>query len=295
MDFGDENDYSKCNYRNENDLDKEIEDILINGENVEERNSEEYDDIEESEIVGNNEEVKILSSLNSEYENLLHNIQENVLNTLNSSRLSDITSARSNSIHRIKVKSIFGKSFRKPYFTLNNGESFRKLIFKTNKSSEELTNRKWSEKDILILNKSVLKHQQQYLIDDYINSISNGSGEIPDSELINFQEKVNEIKEMPINSELLPHLNWISISSDLENRNSNECFIFYTYNCDKNVNKSKWNEKEEIILLKLVEKYKEYNWLKIAKEMGNNRTPVECLKHYQVYYKLYNIYYDRDI
>lgn len=289
MDFGDENDYSKCNYRNESDLDKEIEDILINVENVEVREDEEYVDIEESELVENSEELKILNNLNSDYESLLHSVEMNILNALNSSRLSDMTNMENTSAYKIKSKSVFGKSFRKSYFTLTNGESFRKLIPKTNKSCEELANRKWSEKEIMILNNSVLKHQQQYLIDDYINSLSNGSGEIPDSELINFQEKVKTLKEMPINYELLTHLNWISISSDLENRNSNECFIFFANNCDKNVNKSKWSEKEEILLMKLVEKYKECNWLKIAKEMNTNRTPVECLKHYQVYIYIYNI------
>lgn len=281
MDFGEEN-------INNDNLDEEIEDMLINNVNSTEISNEEYMNMNNNEIYENNDEIKILENINTEYQHLLQNLKLKIMEALNSDRLKDDTQIESNSKSEMKNNSLFGKSFRKPYFILNNGDSFKPIIVDTNNknsckySTEELTNRKWNEKEKIQLKKSVLKHQHQYMIENYINSMSNGSNGQSNSELYDLQLKMNNLKEMKIKTELLSQLNWNSISSDLENRDKNECYIYYHYNCDENINNNKWNEKEEILLMKLIDKYKGRNWLNISRELGTNRTPIECLKHYQV-------------
>lgn len=281
MDFGEEN-------INNDNLDEEIEDMLINNVNSTEISNEEYMNMNNNEIYENNDEIKILENINTEYQHLLQNLKLKIIEALNSDRLKDDTQIESNSKSEMKNNSLFGKSFRKPYFILNNGDSFKPIIVDTNNknsckySTEELTNRKWNEKEKIQLKKSVLKHQHQYMIENYINSMSNGSNGQSNSELYDLQLKMNNLKEMKIKTELLSQLNWNSISSDLENRDKNECYIYYHYNCDENINNNKWNEKEEILLMKLIDKYKGRNWLNISRELGTNRTPIECLKHYQV-------------
>lgn len=281
MDFGEEN-------INNDNLDEEIEDMLINNVNSTEISNEEYMNMNNNEIYENNDEIKILENINTEYQHLLQNLKLKIIEALNSDRLKDDTQIESNSKSEMKNNSLFGKSFRKPYFILNNGDSFKPIIVDTNNknsckySTEELTNRKWNEKEKIQLKKSVLKHQHQYMIENYINSMSNGSNGQSNSELHDLQLKMNNLKEMKIKTELLSQLNWNSISNDLENRDKNECYIYYHYNCDENINNNKWNEKEEILLMKLIDKYKGRNWLNISRELGTNRTPIECLKHYQV-------------
>jgi myb proto-oncogene protein len=53
-------------------------------------------------------------------------------------------------------------------------------------------------------------------------------------------------------------------------------------NIDDNcINSSKWSSQEEKNLLELVKKYNNLNWQAISKEIQNNRTPWQCLVHYQ--------------
>lgn len=47
------------------------------------------------------------------------------------------------------------------------------------------------------------------------------------------------------------------------------------------VSQDPWTVDEERKLLALAEKYHQHYWNEIAAELGSNRSPVECLKHYQ--------------
>lgn len=60
-----------------------------------------------------------------------------------------------------------------------------------------------------------------------------------------------------------------------------ECFQRYNNVLAPTINKSQWKKSEEEELKKLVEKYDEHNWVAIAAELGTQRTPFECLRHYQ--------------
>jgi hypothetical protein len=50
---------------------------------------------------------------------------------------------------------------------------------------------------------------------------------------------------------------------------------------DPAINFGDWSPTEDENLLRLVQKYDEHQWCEIAEELGTNRTPFECLRHYQ--------------
>jgi len=51
---------------------------------------------------------------------------------------------------------------------------------------------------------------------------------------------------------------------------------------DPEINFGPWTSEEEIHLIELVNtKYSCHNWIAISNELGTNRTPLSCLKHYQ--------------
>lgn len=60
-------------------------------------------------------------------------------------------------------------------------------------------------------------------------------------------------------------------------------YLFFIYRNidDSEINSSKWSPEEEKNLLELVKKYNNLNWQAISKEIQNNRTPWQCLVHYQ--------------
>jgi hypothetical protein len=60
-----------------------------------------------------------------------------------------------------------------------------------------------------------------------------------------------------------------------------ECFIQFRNVIDPLINQNQWETEEDNELLRLVEEYSEHNWPQIAMELNTNRTPFQCLKHYQ--------------
>jgi hypothetical protein len=60
-----------------------------------------------------------------------------------------------------------------------------------------------------------------------------------------------------------------------------ECYMQYKNVLDSALNFGDWSPAEDEDLLRLVQKYDEHQWCEIAEELGTNRTPFECLRHYQ--------------
>ena len=63
-----------------------------------------------------------------------------------------------------------------------------------------------------------------------------------------------------------------------------DCFIAFSYNIERSngtINSGPWGKAEEAELIKLAKKYDEHLWVNIAEELGTNRTPIDCLCHYQ--------------
>lgn len=59
------------------------------------------------------------------------------------------------------------------------------------------------------------------------------------------------------------------------------CFSAYFNNLDPSINKGKWTVEEEKKLVELATVHREHDWIVIAEKLGTNRTPFQCLKHYQ--------------
>jgi hypothetical protein len=71
-------------------------------------------------------------------------------------------------------------------------------------------------------------------------------------------------------------------SSKLLNKfSSREVFAhYYNLSCPS-INGNNWTISEDEALISLAQKYEERDWSRIANELGTNRTPFACLKHYQ--------------
>ena len=74
---------------------------------------------------------------------------------------------------------------------------------------------------------------------------------------------------------------WRLVSTALSAKTPKTCYMQYKNVEDPSINKTEWKADEERNLLGLVEKYREHDWCNIASELATNRTPFECLRHYQ--------------
>lgn len=74
---------------------------------------------------------------------------------------------------------------------------------------------------------------------------------------------------------------WDDAAALFPSRTARDCYAQYANNLDPSLNKANWSQDEEKQLLLLVEKYDEHDWCTIAEELGTQRSPFECLQHYQ--------------
>lgn len=76
-------------------------------------------------------------------------------------------------------------------------------------------------------------------------------------------------------------IDWVHISSHLDRRSPMDCYMQFE-NVDKRTIKlDPWSPEEEQKLADLALKYDEHDWCSIAEELKTQRTPFECLRHYQ--------------
>eukprot|EP01035_Chromulina_nebulosa_P001144 gene1144-1547_t len=69
-----------------------------------------------------------------------------------------------------------------------------------------------------------------------------------------------------------------------------ECLMLYRNKLDPDINNREWTKTEEKQLLDLVNLRNGcYNWSLIAEDLGTNRTPIECLRHYQQSLNIHHI------
>ena len=96
------------------------------------------------------------------------------------------------------------------------------------------------------------------------------------------KEKAEEQVQVPV-------LDWEKISDLLFEKVKRrylpiDCFVTFSYKLDQGdgaVNTGPWRKVEEAKLIELAKKYDEHQWVNIAEELGTNRTPIDCLCHYQ--------------
>lgn len=81
-------------------------------------------------------------------------------------------------------------------------------------------------------------------------------------------------------------IDWSAIAADLsafskERHSPSECFSYYYNALDPSINWGRWTPAEEKKLTELATLHGEHDWIVIADKLGSNRTPQQCLKHYQ--------------
>ena len=77
-------------------------------------------------------------------------------------------------------------------------------------------------------------------------------------------------------------IDWNKIADvDDINHSPFECMMQFRNNDDVTINKSPWSLIEESRLKDLAEKYDQCYWVDIADDLGTQRTPWDCLTHYQ--------------
>lgn len=81
-------------------------------------------------------------------------------------------------------------------------------------------------------------------------------------------------------------LDWSAIAADLsafskEHHSPSECFSYYYNALDPSINWGRWTAAEEKKLVELATLHAEHDWIVIADKLQSNRTPLQCLKHYQ--------------
>ena len=107
-------------------------------------------------------------------------------------------------------------------------------------------------------------------------------------------EQAEEIKQL--NSELalkrLSHeeperfcsnIDWLAIAKLCENedRNDDDCELYYNNYLHSSVNRQEWTEEEDVKLKELIEKYGENDWDRVAVEIHTGRLPWQCCSRYQ--------------
>lgn len=76
-------------------------------------------------------------------------------------------------------------------------------------------------------------------------------------------------------------IDWAMLAVELHKPHALDCFLRYHNKLSSQINRSEWTASEEKHLLLLVDQYKARDWSEIALQLGTQRTPFECLRHYQ--------------
>jgi hypothetical protein len=80
-------------------------------------------------------------------------------------------------------------------------------------------------------------------------------------------------------------INWVSVAEQMSKHanifSPRDCYIQYNNVESMKINKHVFLADEDRKLLALVNEYEECGWIKIADELGTNRTPLQCLQRYQ--------------
>ena len=101
----------------------------------------------------------------------------------------------------------------------------------------------------------------------------------------NVQSKLKRqaVNLMIKNDDNIPNqIDWKDVSMEFDGKSPMECCMQFRNVDDPTINKDKWKREEEYKLLDLIQKHDAHDWVTIAAELKTNRTPIACLRHYQV-------------
>lgn len=74
---------------------------------------------------------------------------------------------------------------------------------------------------------------------------------------------------------------WEQAQDTVRTHSAMVCYMQYMNVDSPSINNAEWTPDEDNRLLDLVGKYSEHEWSHVAEELGTNRTPIACLRHYQ--------------
>lgn len=148
------------------------------------------------------------------------------------------------------------------------------------KNSDSMNRDKWSKEDDANLVKGVKQQFQDMLLQ---KTYQNAEGFSDSNE---FDSIIASISDHDITDEnlkkFLPKVNWEHLASMYtKGRSGAECEARWLNCADPLINKNSWTKLEEKKLLYIIQHKGISNWINIAASMGTNRTPLQCLAHYQ--------------
>ena len=73
---------------------------------------------------------------------------------------------------------------------------------------------------------------------------------------------------------------WTDIAQSLS-RSPQDCFARYHNVLSANLKRSEWDQDETVRFMELISKYGPFNWAALSAELGTNRSPLQCLQHFQ--------------
>ncbi|XP_017235844.1 uncharacterized protein LOC108209447 isoform X2 [Daucus carota subsp. sativus] len=163
------------------------------------------------------------------------------------------------------------------------------------KFSDSFNRDKWTEDEDINLVKGIKQQFQDMLLQKtYQNEEilrQRSTGLVSDvegfpGESNNFDSIIASISDHDITDEnmreFLPKVNWEQLASMYTKRRSGaECEARWLNFTDPLINKNPWTKTEEKKLLYIIQQKGINNWINIALSLGTNRTPFQCLAHYQ--------------
>ncbi len=80
-----------------------------------------------------------------------------------------------------------------------------------------------------------------------------------------------------------PDIDWDTLAYEQfgTDRSSEDCRLRHKNYSQPMISRLSWTGEEEKNLLKLVKENDSRNWEKIANDLGTNRSPLQCIAHYQ--------------
>ncbi|ORX60073.1 hypothetical protein BCR36DRAFT_342388, partial [Piromyces finnis] len=148
--------------------------------------------------------------------------------------------------------------------------------------------RKWTNSQKKKLDEAVKQQiHKNYLDSIYENAKKEGKTE---EEAVDARRKViEEFKKDSLKLDEVYYtfdtniINWEKVARVVEGRLPIECQSLWMNNMRPSLNKNLWSETEKNKLIRLLKKYSNRNWIKISKELNNNRSPIQCMQEYLRY------------
>ncbi|KAL1804794.1 hypothetical protein ACET3Z_027862 [Daucus carota] len=145
---------------------------------------------------------------------------------------------------------------------------------------ESVNRNKWTKQDDVNLVKGIKQQFQDMLLQ---KTYENAEGFSDSNEFDSIVASISDhdITDENLN-EFLPKVNWEQLASMYtKGRSGAECEARWLNCTNPLINKNSWTKSEEKKLLYIIQHKGISNWIDIASSLRTNRTPFQCLAHYQ--------------